>query len=581
MSNYIGLLIAAIISNSVLIGIINKHRQGTLSNISFILFLALINVWAIPQLVINLTSANKAYFETLDKISAFGYGFIPVVFLIFALSFTNRLSLLNNYLFTLAIFLPAVVFLFLSWSSNLIDNHHPDNVINAYWGYASPPGPLFSIFLFWFELLMIISLLLIIKTFKTTVDIFKKKQALWLTIAILIPLSLGSVTDGLLPIAGITLLPSAIPLTSVMALVIGYAIFKYELFELSHDTVLSSMHEGVISLNNKGQIIMINPSAENMLGLKSQEIVAKPVFKEIPLRLEDGQPVPEERKPLLLAWKSGKTYSNRDFCLERSNKTRFPASISVSPVFYENKVTGAIVTFRDITNEKELEKRKNEFISIASHELKTPITTIKGYTEILKQRLLKKKDSQLIQYIDKINNQIDRLSNIITDLLDVSKIQSGKLKLQKEPVEINSLVSEIVEDMQKINSSHKIIIQKFPKKMILIDKYRISQVLINLISNAIKYSPKGQKVIISAKSQKDNIKLSVKDFGIGISSQDQSKIFERFFQTSPLSQPSFSGLGLGLYISSQIVKQHGGKISVESKINKGSKFTFSLARNKI
>lgn len=231
---------------------------------------------------------------------------------------------------------------------------------------------------------------------------------------------------------------------------------------------------------------------------------------------------------------------------------------------------------------KRLEERKDEFISMASHELKTPITTIKGYTQILNQ-LLKDgsgsvaKYKRLLTFVGKMDEQLNRLTELVNDLLDVSKIQAGKLQLKKEKVDINDLTKDVVSDIQMISQNHQIIFKKnTDNSKVLADKHLIAEVLINLISNAIKYSPKADKVIVQTKKESGSLVVSVQDFGIGISEKDQAKIFERFFQASNKIRESFSGLGLGLYICSEIISRHKGTIWVNSIKGKGSTISFSL-----
>lgn len=221
----------------------------------------------------------------------------------------------------------------------------------------------------------------------------------------------------------------------------------------------------------------------------------------------------------------------------------------------------------------ELQKRKDVFISTASHELKTPITTIKGFNQILQKMLSKQPKS--LHFLDKMQVQINRLVSLINDLLDVSKIQSNKLELIKEQVVIQDFIEEVREDLQYTNE-HKIIIENKNVMKIQADRYRLAQVLSNLLTNAIKYSPEAKEVIIRSEVKNKNLVISVEDFGIGIAETDQDKIFEPFYQASTKIRQSFSGLGLGLHISKEIVERHGGKIWVESEKGKGSKFSFKI-----
>lgn len=245
------------------------------------------------------------------------------------------------------------------------------------------------------------------------------------------------------------------------------------------------------------------------------------------------------------------------------------------PIKGENgKVRKWFGSMTDIDAQKKVESRKDEFISIASHELKTPITSLKGFSQIVGKYV--KKDKGVEKYLDRMDAQIDRLSILVNELLDVSKVQSGKLDLKREYFRIDQLIEEVVEEVQHAAEYHKIKIKGKIGKEILADKYRVGQILVNLITNAIKYSPHAKQVLVNRKLKEGKIFISIKDFGIGISKRDLPRLFDRFFQASSRIRQSFSGLGLGLYISSEIAKRHSGKIEVKSKKGEGSTFILVL-----
>ncbi len=218
---------------------------------------------------------------------------------------------------------------------------------------------------------------------------------------------------------------------------------------------------------------------------------------------------------------------------------------------------------------------RDDFISMASHELKTPITTIKALSQVLERgKSIKTPISKL--YLEKINTQIDRLTNLITDLLDVSKIERGRLELIKYAFDFDKFVKEAIAVFAQTVKTHKIFLRGNTHKTIIADNDRINQVISNLLTNAVKYSPKANKVVVSLHTAKDSVSLSIRDYGIGISRKDHGKIFERFYRVIDEKGSSFSGLGIGLYISAQIVERHGGRLTVKSKKGQGSVFTFTL-----
>jgi signal transduction histidine kinase len=229
-----------------------------------------------------------------------------------------------------------------------------------------------------------------------------------------------------------------------------------------------------------------------------------------------------------------------------------------------------------MTERRELEQRKDEFISMASHELKTPLTSLQGYTELLQRKFAPQSNQDALLYLARMSAQIHKLSKLIADLLDLSKIREGKLAFAKEAVDVDSLVREVVDNLQQTTSQHQIVIEGKAQCEIMCDKDRLGQVLINLITNAIKYSPQAQRIIIHLTRTHDVLTVAVQDFGIGIPKAHQEKVFERFYRVSSDQVRTYPGLGIGLYIAHQIIERHKGKIWVESVEGQGSTFSFSL-----
>lgn len=224
---------------------------------------------------------------------------------------------------------------------------------------------------------------------------------------------------------------------------------------------------------------------------------------------------------------------------------------------------------------KELEQRKEDFISAVSHELKTPLTSQRAFIRLLDKTIDKNKDIQYKRYIKKIADQTDKLSRLVNDLLDASKIQGGKLDLNIDACNIHDVVRETIEEIQQTTDLH-ITLQNPLNIIVHTDKERIGQVITNLLTNAIKYSSKKKKVYVMMKQQQDTVIISVKDFGIGIDKENQKKLFQKFFRAKEISDQTFPGLGMGLFISHEIVKLLGGSMQVESKKGEGSIFSFSL-----
>ncbi len=252
--------------------------------------------------------------------------------------------------------------------------------------------------------------------------------------------------------------------------------------------------------------------------------------------------------------------------------------------YFENSLIGIVKDERllrawgsqvDITERKQTELQKNDFISITSHELKTPITSLVMYSHLLSKKNIfnSKKAPELIK---KMSIQIHRLAGLVVNLLDATKIQEQQLPLHKEKMSLLKLCKDIVADFQLRNGGHTFIIEGTYNRSVLADKFQINQVLVNLIGNAVKFSPKKEKIVVQVSSTSKTVSVKVKDFGIGISKADQKKLFIRFYQAE--SSNNKEGLGLGLFISANIMAAHGGNLTVESEKGKGSTFTLTLPK---
>jgi signal transduction histidine kinase len=226
-----------------------------------------------------------------------------------------------------------------------------------------------------------------------------------------------------------------------------------------------------------------------------------------------------------------------------------------------------------------LEQRKDEFISMASHELRTPLTCLHGYTQLLHRQLAGSDHPRALHSLAMMETQTRRLSRLIADLLDLSKIQAGKLTFTEETVDMDILVREVAEQLQQTSTQHQITIEGNTSGTIVGDRERLGQVLNNLLTNAIKYSPEADRVLIRLTSTAEYLTVSVQDFGIGIPTIEQEKIFERFYRVADRHRQTTAGLGIGLSIAHQIIEHYEGKLWVESVEGQGSTFSFSLPRH--
>jgi len=238
-----------------------------------------------------------------------------------------------------------------------------------------------------------------------------------------------------------------------------------------------------------------------------------------------------------------------------------------------------LLGLQDITKRKIIEQQKDDFVGYVTHELKTPITTVVAFVQILQGYHEKTGDKRSQFLLAKINNQMKRLTGLLNSFTNVYKAQTSILEFNKQKFDLNTVVHDVVESFQYMSTTHNLIVQGTTTKPIRGDREKIYEVLVNLIMNAIKYSPNADKVKIKLEESPTHMTVSVKDYGVGIPREEQQKVFERFFRVKSKMKYKIEGLGLGLYLAASIIKGHKGKLWVESTEGKGSTFFFSLPIN--
>lgn len=239
-------------------------------------------------------------------------------------------------------------------------------------------------------------------------------------------------------------------------------------------------------------------------------------------------------------------------------------------------ITMWIGSTTDIDEQKRLDERKNAFIGMASHELKTPVTSLKGFTQILQRRLKAQADPQTQLFLDRMDMQLKKLTTLIVDLLDISQMQAGSLTFRESCIDLDELLRETLETMQATITTHQLRLQGEAHVQVYGDRDRLGQVLINLLTNAVKYSPHSDTVIVHVNADHEWVEIAVQDFGIGIAREHHEHIFEHFYQVTDPQARTYPGLGIGLYIARTLVERHGGRLWLESKKGVGSTFHFSL-----
>ena len=335
--------------------------------------------------------------------------------------------------------------------------------------------------------------------------------------------------------------------------------------------IVESSQDSIVTIDLNRVITTWNAAAEHLYGYKADEVIGKSLEmvmlpKDIVELIENVNKISQKLSvPIFETVRLHKNGKQADL------------QIALSPV---RNLTGTVIGIstiaRDITEAKLQEQLKDEFIAIASHELKTPVTSIKAYTEILVEKFQDSSDEMSFSMITKLDHQIDRLIELIKALLDTTKLSAGELPLNIQAFDLSSLIEEQVDVIQPVSPKHQIHFEGERGHTVFADRKLIGQVIVNFISNAIKFSPNGGRVIVSSTKTDEGIEVSVRDFGVGIPDGLDHKIFERYFRVDRPQRSTTPGVGLGLYITAQIIQHHGGKITVESKEGVGSTFTFEL-----
>lgn len=348
------------------------------------------------------------------------------------------------------------------------------------------------------------------------------------------------------------------------------------------EAMLQSMSEGLIASDSRGRVTLVNKLALDYLGLSDGgNIIGKRIKDVYELYGDDPKatkPLPAESHPSSIALATGQT-ADGVYVIRQTDDRKRLFDIAATPVTLEDKTVGIITVMRDVTKEKEVDRMKTEFISLASHQLRTPLSAIKWFTEMLLSGDAGKLQPEQSDFAKNISDSTERMIALVNALLNISRIESGRIMVDPKPTDLKELVSGIVTDLKgKTEEKRQTLIisvhEDLPK--INIDPRLIGQVYLNLLTNAIKYTPKGGEISVFI-SRKDNEIISqVADNGYGIPKEQQPRIFEKFFRATNAVKVETDGTGLGLYLIKAVVESSGGKIWFKSEEGKGTTFWFSI-----
>jgi PAS domain S-box-containing protein len=336
-------------------------------------------------------------------------------------------------------------------------------------------------------------------------------------------------------------------------------------------SIVESTDDAIVSKTLESVITSWNNAAERMFGFTADEIIGETIYKIIPPDRLDEEPHILERL------KKGERVEH--FETKRLTKAGrlLDVSLTVSPLRdARGKIIGLSKIARDITEKKLEEQRKNDFIGMVSHELKTPLTTLSAIVQVAGARLKDNEDAFLATAMDRVNQQVKKMTGMVNGFLNIARLEAGKMLIEKKPFYIDDLLREILDETKLIVTTHAVTLAGSGRAQVNADWDKISSVISNLISNAVKYSPRRKPVELAYQVKGGEVIVSVKDEGIGIGPQDHEKVFDRYFRVETNDTQHISGFGIGLYLSAEIIKRHDGRIWVESDAGKGAAFYFTL-----
>ncbi len=577
---YLSLLGIALVVNSVLIYLLSRSPQRGITIVSLIFLLFEINIWFAPKFWMNAFFPDGVLFETLSRIAALGYIFVPPTFLIFALSYSAQIKMFKYILFWIVVFLPPIIFLYLSWTTNLIGVHDPSTAINYSWGFETPTGKLWSYYIGWYDILMGFAFAVLLFHYFFLTDRSKKNQLFWILVAVVIPFVVTSFTSGILPMFNIFIFPIGLILLNLMTVVGVSVVIRYGLFVLTPLSVLANINHAIISVDIQGTILQMNPSSEKILKSNSDQLSGKRLEKVIylqDLKRKKRYHIKQLLKPV---FDKGKSLTYENFAIVNRRSQVFYHTISISPIYEEKTIVGANIFLQDMKRERDREKQRDDIFRMMSHEIKTPITSIKAYNQILLREFsaTNGKKKRIAQNMD---NQLNRLTRLIQDFMELSQLHSGKLKMKRALFEMDPFIRSLVDTMRITYRHRQFIVSGKTDASIFGDKDRVEQIIINFITNAVKYSAETKPIKVLLSCDGTQVIIGVQDFGIGIAEKYTKRIFNPFFRIEGRDRGS-SGLGIGLFIANLIARANDGKIWVESEEGRGSTFycSFPLAEHK-
>jgi PAS domain S-box-containing protein len=343
--------------------------------------------------------------------------------------------------------------------------------------------------------------------------------------------------------------------------------------------ILESVTDGVMVSDGNGRVILFNAAAERILDIKRDEAVGRAIDDMLGLYAAQGGKWLQQVREWHASAEARRRTPVLSQRIDLKAEKRY-ITVTVAPVTMSDEYLGSVSVFRDITAEVEADRAKTEFISTVSHELRTPMTSIKGYADLLLIGAAGAVNENQQRFLSVIKSNADRLSVLVNDLLDISRIESGRVKLELKPIAIEPLLEAVITSLHsRFDEKHLTVQVALPDgdlPRVLADRDRAMQIFTNLVSNAYQYTPPGGSVTVSAHDEGEFIRIDVADTGIGIAPDSQGKVFERFYRVDDPNVNEFPGTGLGLAIVKSLVEMHEGRIWLHSEVGRGTTFSVTL-----
>lgn len=354
---------------------------------------------------------------------------------------------------------------------------------------------------------------------------------------------------------------------------------KLEVATAKNEAIIASIGDGIVVTDKEGKVILLNRAATELLGVSEEKVLQKNWFEAVQMEDEAGNLIPLEKRPTYLAIQSRAAVSDNGYYLAQHGNHRFPAAVMSTPVLMGDEVTGAVLVFRDITKEKQIDKAKTEFVSLASHQLRTPLSTINWYLESVLRHEVANLTAKQQAYLTEAYEASQRMVTLVNTLLDVSKIEIGSLAHDPTPNDVNQILEQSLKDVAheiagKQLQVHKHYTASLPP--VLVDAKMLAVAFYNLLSNAAKYTPEGKEITLTTKQEGGQVVVMIADTGYGIPKDQQPKIFTKLFRADNAREKEPDGNGLGLYIVKSIIEQSSGTITFTSAENQGTTFTITL-----